>query len=40
MDKFAIVYEFNKESPLITYKASVNLKQKIIPKPLTYSPRL
>jgi tetratricopeptide (TPR) repeat protein len=26
MDKFALVYEFNKESPLITYKASKELE--------------
>ena len=28
MDKFALVYEFNKESPLITYKASKELEAK------------
>lgn len=28
MDKFAIVYEFNKESPLITYKATRELEAK------------
>ena len=32
MDKFAIVYEFNKESPLITYKASRELEAKNYPK--------
>ena len=32
MDKFAIVYEFNQESPLITYKASRELEAKNYPK--------
>ncbi|MCB9248841.1 MAG: hypothetical protein H6613_10015 [Ignavibacteriales bacterium] len=28
MDKFALVYEFNKDSPLITYEASKELDNK------------
>jgi len=34
MDKFALVYEFNKESPLITYKASKELEAKNYSKAL------
>lgn len=34
MDKFALVYEFNKESPLITYKASKELEAKNYDKAL------
>jgi tetratricopeptide (TPR) repeat protein len=35
MDKFALVYEFNKESPLITYKASKELDIKNYSKALS-----
>ena len=34
MDKFALVYEFNKDSPLMTYKASRELEAKNYPKAL------
>lgn len=34
MDKFALIYEFNKESPLIIYEASKELEKKNIKKSL------
>ncbi len=38
MDKFALVYEFNKDSPLITYKATKEIEAKNYSKALELLP--